>query len=155
MNEEYGHIPDGFLLNSEETEELRKQKYELTEYAKEKLKKLMNDNPTHEEMLEIAAERERPFYRYFAIDYCATGEGRSIWLKICRNYLPIDDRDREFEKFAKFVGDDHYLQGFEELTEDEFREKYTRFIPYMIAGMLQKKDQPFFTWETHLHFNYS
>ena len=41
MNEEYGHIPDGFLLNSEETEELRKQKYELTEYAKEKLKKLI------------------------------------------------------------------------------------------------------------------
>ena len=98
---------------------------------------------------------EKEFYRYFAIDYCATGEGRSIWLKICRNYLPIDDRDREFEKFAKFVGDDHYLQGFEELTEDEFREKYTRFIPHMIAGMLQKKDQPFFTWETHLHFNYS
>ena len=155
MSEEYGNIPDGFLLNSEEIQELRKQKYELTEYAKEKLKKLMNDNPTHEEMLEIAAERERPFYRYFAIDYVATGEGRSIWLKICRNYLPIDDRDREFEKFAKFVGDDHYLQGFEELTEDEFREKYTRFIPYMIAGILQKKDQPAFTWETHLHFNYS
>ena len=98
---------------------------------------------------------EKEFYRYFAIDYCATGEGRSIFLKICRNYLPIDDRDREFEKFAKFVGDDYYLRGFEELTEDEFREKYTRFIPYMIAGMLQKKDQPFFTWETHLHFNYS
>ena len=155
MSEEYGNIPDGFLLNSEEIQELRKQKYELTEYAKEKLKKLMNDNPTHEEMLEIAAERERPFYRYFAIDYVATGEGRSIWLKICRNYLPIDNRDRQKEKFEKFVGDDHYLQGFEELTEDEFREKYTRFIPYMIAGILQKKDQPAFTWETHLHFNYS
>jgi hypothetical protein len=41
MNEEYGHIPDGFLLNPEEVEQLRKQKYELTEYAKEKLGKLM------------------------------------------------------------------------------------------------------------------
>jgi len=41
MSEEYGHIPDGFLLNSEETEELRKQKYEITEYAKEKLRKLI------------------------------------------------------------------------------------------------------------------
>ena len=41
MSEEYGHIPDGFLLNSEEIQELRKQKYELTEYAKEKLKKLI------------------------------------------------------------------------------------------------------------------
>ena len=47
------------------------------------------------------------------------------------------------------------LGYFEELTEDEFRERYTSSIPYMIAGMLQKKDQPAFTWETHLHFNYS
>ncbi len=55
MSEEYGHIPDGFLLNPEEIQELRKQKYEITEYAKEKLRKLMN----HEEMLEIAERRER------------------------------------------------------------------------------------------------
>jgi hypothetical protein len=55
MSEEYGHIPDGFLLNPEEVEELRKQKHELTEYGKEKLRKLMN----HEEMIEEAARRER------------------------------------------------------------------------------------------------
>ena len=42
MNEEYGHIPDGFLLNPEEIKELRKNKQELTEYAKKKLKELMN-----------------------------------------------------------------------------------------------------------------
>ena len=36
MTEEYGHIPDGFLLNPEEVEELRKQKHEITEYAKKK-----------------------------------------------------------------------------------------------------------------------
>jgi hypothetical protein len=41
MAEEYGHIPDGFLLNPEEIEELRKQKHELTEYGKEKLRKLI------------------------------------------------------------------------------------------------------------------
>jgi hypothetical protein len=98
---------------------------------------------------------DEPFYRYFAIDYCATGEGRSIWLMICRNYPPIDNKDQEYEKFVKFVDCDYYMHGFEELTEDEFRERYTRSIPYMIAGMMQKKDQPFFTWETHLHFNYS
>jgi hypothetical protein len=55
MSEEYGNIPDGFLLNPEEIQELRKQKYEITEYAKEKLRELMN----HEEMLEEAARRER------------------------------------------------------------------------------------------------
>jgi hypothetical protein len=42
MNEKYGHIPDGFLLNPEEIQELRKQKYEIASYAREKLKKLMN-----------------------------------------------------------------------------------------------------------------
>jgi hypothetical protein len=55
MSEEYGHIPDGFLLNPEEVEELRKQKHELTEYGKEKLRKLMN----HEEMIEEAERREK------------------------------------------------------------------------------------------------
>jgi hypothetical protein len=42
MTEEYGHIPDGFLLNPEEVEELRKQKHELTEYGKQKLRELMD-----------------------------------------------------------------------------------------------------------------
>ena len=55
MTEEYGHIPDGFLLNPEEVEELRKQKHEITAYAKEKLGKLMN----HEEMIEEAERREK------------------------------------------------------------------------------------------------
>ena len=98
---------------------------------------------------------KREFYRYFAIDYVATGEGRSVWLKICRNYLPIDNRYREYEKFAKFVGDDHYLQGFDELTEDEFLVKYGKMVSNYIVEMIARKDQPFFTWETHLHFNYS
>jgi hypothetical protein len=40
MSEEYGNIADGFLLNPEEIQELRKQKYEITEYAKEKLREL-------------------------------------------------------------------------------------------------------------------
>ena len=97
----------------------------------------------------------RDFYRYFAIDYVATGEGRSVWLKICRNYLPIDNRDRQKEKFVKFVGDDHYLQGFDELTEDEFLVKYGKMVSDYIVEMIARKDQPAFTWETHLHFNYS
>ena len=53
-------------LSEKEIEELRKQKYELSEYGKQKLKQLMNKEPTHEEMLEIAAEREaenKAFYQ--------------------------------------------------------------------------------------------
>jgi hypothetical protein len=86
---------------------------------------------------------KREFYRYFAIDYVATGEGRSVWLKICRNYLPIDNRDRQKEKFVKFVG------------EDEFLVKYGKMVSDYIVEMIARKDQPAFTWETHLHFNYS
>jgi len=41
-------------LTQEEVEELRSKKQKLTQYGKEKIRKLMN----HEEMLEIAAERE-------------------------------------------------------------------------------------------------
>jgi hypothetical protein len=100
---------------------------------------------------------KREFYRYFAIDYCATGEGMSVWLKICRNYPPIDNKDREYEKFVKFVGEgaDYYIQGLEQPTEDEFLEKYGKLVPDYIIEMIARKDQPFFTWETHLHFNYS
>jgi hypothetical protein len=98
---------------------------------------------------------DKPFYRFFAIDYCATGEGRSFFLTICRNYQIIDGRDCEKERFAKFVDCDHYMHGFDELTQDEFLDKYDVFIPYFVAEMMQRRDQPFFTWETHLHFNYS
>jgi len=114
---------------------------------------------TLDEMLDIAAEREaenkRPFYRFFAIDYVATGEGRSYWLKICRNYQKIDDKDREYDKFAEFVGEPYYMEIFEELTEDEFLEKYGKLVPDYIVEMIARRDQPFFTWETHLHYNYS
>jgi hypothetical protein len=48
MNEEYGHIPDGFLLNPEEVEELRKSKRELTAYATQKLRKLKAEQQTQE-----------------------------------------------------------------------------------------------------------
>jgi hypothetical protein len=56
MTEEYGHIPDAFYLSQKEIETLRKSKKELTEYGKEKLRKLMM---THEEMLEEAERREK------------------------------------------------------------------------------------------------
>jgi hypothetical protein len=46
MSEEYGHIPDGFLLNPEEIKELRKNKQELTEYAKKKLQELIEKQET-------------------------------------------------------------------------------------------------------------
>jgi len=41
MSEEYGNIADGFLLSQSEIDELRKSKRELTDYAKQKLKELI------------------------------------------------------------------------------------------------------------------
>jgi hypothetical protein len=98
---------------------------------------------------------DKPFYRFFAIDYCATGEGRSFFLTICRNYQKIDGRDREYERFAKFVDCDYYMECFEELTEEEFLDKYDVFIPLYVKAQVKFKDQPAFTWETQLHINYS
>ena len=48
MNEEYGNIPDGFLLNPEEVEELRTNKRYLAAQAKQKLRKMKAQQQTQE-----------------------------------------------------------------------------------------------------------
>ena len=48
MSEEYGNIPDGFLLNSEEIQELRTNKKYLTAQATQKLRKLKAQQQTQE-----------------------------------------------------------------------------------------------------------
>ena len=149
---------------------------------------------THEQMLEIAAQREqevqqnieraveidkvihatvseedylkvlnapkseeRPFYRFFAIEYFATGEGMSFWLKVCRNYQQFDGRDRDLERFAKFIGEGaaHYMHGLTLPTQEEFMTQYANLIPQYIVKMIERRDQPALDWETHFHFNYS
>jgi hypothetical protein len=135
---------------------------------------------THEEMLEEAAKREavniakeaieeytpaleelakteRPFYRFFAIEYFATGEGMSYWLKVCRNYGLYDGRDYDLERFAKFVGEgaDHYMHGLTFPTQEEFMIQYANLIPPYVVKMIERRDQPALDWETHFYFNYS
>jgi UDP-N-acetyl-D-mannosaminuronic acid transferase (WecB/TagA/CpsF family) len=48
MIEEYGHIPDAFLLNPEEIQELRANKRYLTAQAKQKIRKLKAQQQTQE-----------------------------------------------------------------------------------------------------------
>ena len=48
MSEEYGHIPDGFLLNPEEVEELHTNKKYLTAQATQKLRKMKAQQQTQE-----------------------------------------------------------------------------------------------------------
>jgi hypothetical protein len=133
---------------------------------------------THEEMLEIAAQREqevqqnieraveldkeieeatRPFYRFFAIEYFATGEGMSFWLKVCRNYDLYNNIDYDLERFAKFIGEgaEHYMYGMTQPTEEQFMIQYSELIPRHVVKMIERKDQPALDWETHFHVNYS
>jgi DNA-binding PadR family transcriptional regulator len=55
-------------LSQEEVNELRNKKFELTEYGKQRLRELMNINPTHEEMLEEAERREAENKALAALD---------------------------------------------------------------------------------------
>ena len=55
MNEEYGHIPDGFLLNPEEIQELRTNKKYLTAQATQKLRKLKAQQQA-EKIVEVTME---------------------------------------------------------------------------------------------------
>jgi hypothetical protein len=101
---------------------------------------------------------DEPFYRFFAIDYLATGEGRSYWLMICRNYSSVDyGEDRQKEKFKEFIGlgADYYMHGLDELTKEEFMKKYDTLIPHHVKVQVHRRDQPMFTWQQHLHINYS
>lgn len=146
-------VPDDapFLnLSQEEVEQLRQQKKELTEYGKEKLKKLTTKS------LERLAESEcKEFYRFFAVEYYATGEGISYWLKICRNYPPYNGEDIDLECFKNFINDSYHSQYIEEPTEEEFMSKYSNLIPAHIVKMVEYKNQPELIWETYFHVNYS
>ena len=120
--------------------------------ALEALDKLYAEN---DEGMKQLAETERPFYRFFAVEYFGTGEGMSFWLKACRNYEPYNGKDYEMESFKEFVGESFFFPGIEEPTEEEFRTQYARLIPAYVSEMLDRRDQPGFIWETHYHFNYS
>ena len=132
---------------------------EIEEAALKALDKLYEENgDAMKQLAEIeAAERERPFYRFFAVEYFATGEGMSFWLKVCRNYDLHDGKDYDLERFVKFigVGAEHYIYGLTQPTQEEFMIQYANLIPPYIVKMIERRDQPGFDWETHLYFNYS
>ena len=132
---------------------------EIEEAALKAVEKLYEENgDALKRLAEIEKEeRERPFYRFFAIEYFATGEGMSFWLKVCRNYDIYDGKDYDLERFVKFVGDgaEFYMHGFTEPTEEQFMSQYSNLIPPYIVKMIERRDQPCLDWETHFHFNYS
>jgi len=101
--------------------------------------------------------QQQEFYRFFATDYFATGEGISYWLQISRNYSGDNETDHELKEFEEFVGHEYYLycNNIEEKTEEEFMSAYASMIPPYVIRAVERKDQPAFTWQTHIHLNYS
>lgn len=109
-------------------------------------------NPTHEEMMEIAEQREKEnsFFNYYAADYFATGEGRTIWIMIDRNY----DKEQSLQDMKEFVGD--YFEGsIEEYTEEDFLKWYKKLLPDSVKNMIEKKNVPMMRFKQEFHFNYS
>ena len=99
----------------------------------------------------------KEFYRFFVVDYFATGEGVSKWLQISRNYSGGDETDYALKEFEEFVGHEYYFycNGIEEKTEEEFMSAYASMIPPYVIRAVERKDQPAFTWQSHVHVNYS
>jgi hypothetical protein len=95
----------------------------------------------------------KEFYRFFVVDYFATGEGISYFLQISRNYSG-GETDYELKEFEEFIGD-YYYYNIEEKTEEDFMREYAHIIPLYVVKAVERKDQPAFTWQSHVHVNYS
>lgn len=115
------------------------------------VKRLYEENG--EELQKLAEIEKEEFYRFFVCDYFATGEGRSIWLMVDRWYgKGFSD---PLHHFQTFIEDAYYYSSIEEVNEEKFLNDYGSLIPDNVKKMIEKKDQPGFTWQTHLHYNYS
>ena len=90
------------------------------------------------------------FFVYYVSDYSATGEGRTIYLFIERNY----DRERILEGIKKDVGA-FYFCGIEEFSEERFLNDYSNLLSDNIKRMIEKKDVPSMSFSQMYHFNYS
>ena len=90
------------------------------------------------------------FFVYYVSDYSATGEGRTIYLFIERNY----DRERILENIKKEMSE-YYFRGIEEYSEERFLTGYSNLLSDNIKIMIEKKDVPFMSFSQKYHFNYS
>lgn len=177
-------ICPGWISHQKKSKNFVLTKKELADYAMQRIKDLMmNQEPYPDEMFEEAERREKEnkvleiakqgikenkealeqlaeierkeFYRFFAVEHYASGEGISYWLKICRNYPPYNGEDIDLECFKKFIGDSYHSEFIQEPTEEEFMSRYVNLIPSHIVKMVERKDQPELIWETYFHVNYS
>jgi hypothetical protein len=134
----------------------------LEEYSKQELKEMRDQNViatgkiSDEDLkkIENALKKRDSFYRFFAVEYYATGEGITYFLQVCTN-CEVNDIDRDLDCFKRFIDDDFFAGGIEELKEKEFMERFVSLIPSHMVKMIERKDQPSLMWQTHYHVNYS
>jgi hypothetical protein len=124
-------------LTQEEVEELRNKKHELTEYGKQRLKEMM----THEDMLELAEQRERSnsvlarYNNYYNIECASLAHGTPITpefqqamaLECMIASLRCENLNREYNEIAISDIEDLiealYNQGRESLKKwEEFKD---------------------------------
>lgn len=119
----------------------------------------------------------KDLYKYVAVDYFATGEGRSVFLLITRAYPSTDD----YEIQPSFTEDWKYIPGKLKISEEEIalremvnfaggwfgrfsecleREEFFRrfghLVPDTVKKMIEDDDQPGnLNFKTSFHFNFS
>ncbi len=99
-------------LTPEEVQELRSKKHELTEYGKQKIRELM----THEEMLEIAAQREK----------------ENQVLDIAKNIM--EENKEAFQHLAAIERKEFAEKDFEDLTRDQKIQLALEEIDWIVIG---------------------
>jgi hypothetical protein len=121
-------------------------------------------------------------YQFLACDYYATGEGRTLCLLITRAYPHTDDYEtygsydqetgeytppvmkeghtakvRAAREFAEHFGS-WYLQGAENLSREEFLQRFGNHLPPYIDNMLNPapgEGPGNFNLKLQIHMNYS
>ena len=173
MNEEYGNIPDGFLLNPEEIQELRKQKHEITEYAKEKFRKKKEElSQMREEwgkarQESIEHKKNNEYWKFLVADWWEQGCGRTFFLMMTQATPEGRDFDRDGEhpytaintqeerairKFKEVFGE-YFTQDMKFITREEFFTKYSQYLP---PRLFELKDELCnIDYHSKLHFNFS
>lgn len=119
-------------------------------------------------------------YVFLAIDYYATGEGRSIFLLVTRAYPCREDyevqpdwddetgytpgvlkstrTDIALREMRDKGCDPYFMEGVEELKREEFLTKYQSVLPEAVINILNETGNVApgnFNYYVQLHFNYS
>ena len=125
-------------LTDGEVQELRSKKQELTQYGREKIRKLMNKEPTLDEMLEEAERREAAnevlIAKVSEEDYqkVLNAAKEEKVLDIAKNLM--EEHKEAFQHLAAIERKELAEKGFEELTTNEKIQLALEEIDWIVIG---------------------